>query len=87
MFYRLIAIATSFLLMIISPSLPTLAATSSSTIDSQSSEINLPSALDDSIFDDLPFEQRRQALRDEVERGPKKSPSTNSPQKYNLLIR
>ena len=53
-----------------------------------STNLELPSALtDDDSFDDLPFEQLRQALREEVEYGPKKGVSPRSFQKYNLLIR
>ncbi len=55
--------------------------------DSKELNIDLPSALLDDIFDDLPFEQRRQALREEVELNPLRPPSSNDPQRYNLLIR
>ena len=52
------------------------------------SDLDLPSALaDDDSFNDLPFEQLRQALRDEVEYGPKQGLSPRSFQRYNLLIR
>ncbi len=51
-------------------------------------ESELPAALaDDDSFADLPFEQLRQALRDEVELGPQKGSSPYSSKKYNLLIR
>lgn len=54
--------------------------------ESQSPE--LPSALlDDDSFNELPFEQLRQALREEVEHGPKKGTYNFSDKKYNLLIR
>ena len=56
--------------------------------DLSDSDIDLPSALaDDDSFTDLPFEQLRQALREEVEYGPQKGLSSRSFQKYNLLIR
>ena len=52
------------------------------------SDLDLPSALaEDDSFNDLPFEQLKQALRDEVEYGPKKGLSPRSFKKYNLLIR
>ncbi len=53
------------------------------------SKTTLPSALNEDIFDDLPFEQRRQALRDEVARGSYKPKpfSKKSLRQYNLLIR
>ena len=50
-------------------------------------DVELPAALNDDIFDDLPFEQQRQALREEIERDPQKGPRKHSPQKYNFLIR
>lgn len=52
-----------------------------------SSDIDLPTFIDEDIFDDLPFEQRRQALREEVELGSKKRKTFSDPKKYNLLIR
>ncbi len=55
---------------------------------SNSNDMDLPSALDDDLFNDLPFEQRRQALREEVERNPNQNaPSLSDPHRYNLLIR
>ena len=51
-------------------------------------EPELPAALsEDDSFDDLPFEQLRQALREEVEHGPKKGLSPRSFKQYNFLIR
>ncbi len=51
-------------------------------------DLDLPAALaEDDSFEDLPFEQLRQALREEVERGPKKGLSPRSSKKYNFLIR
>ncbi len=52
-----------------------------------SSDIDLPTFIDEDIFDDLPFEQRRQALREEVELSSKKRKTFSDPKKYNLLIR
>ena len=50
--------------------------------------LELPSSLaEDDSFEDLPFEQLRQALREEVETNPKKGPSKRSFKKYNFLIR
>jgi len=36
---------------------------------------DLPTALNSEMFDDLPFEQKRQALREEVERAPRITPN------------
>ncbi len=49
--------------------------------------IDLPTVIDEDMFDDLPFEQRRQALRDEVELGPQSQKRHSNQRKYNLLIR
>tara|TARA_Y100001968_G_scaffold216431_1_gene199153 strand:- start:288 stop:488 length:201 start_codon:yes stop_codon:yes gene_type:complete len=60
-----------------------------SVSSSASSQEFLPKALEeDDSFDDLPFEQLRQALREEVELSDK--PNTRSryqKKKYNLFIR
>mgnify|MGYP001314237507 CR=1 FL=1 len=54
----------------------------------QLSDLDLPSALsEDDSFNDLPFEQLRQALREEVEYGPQKGISPRSFKRYNLIIR
>ena len=67
---------------------PSWAAISNPEVTTAFKESELPSALaDDNSFDDLPFEQLRQALRDEVELGPQKGPSSYSSKQYNLLIR
>ena len=51
-------------------------------------ELELPSSLaDDDSFEELPFEQLRQALREEVERNPQKSSKRYSSKRYNLFIR
>ena len=87
MLARLIALAAAVLLLIF-PLQPV-----GSTMDvvqerTSLNNLDLPSALaDDDSFDDLPFEQLRQALREEVERGPQKGLSHRSSQRYNLLIR
>jgi len=83
----LMALATAVLL-----SLLFLQPSWADTIDIQQNinqrDLDLPSALaDDDSFDDLPFEQLRQALREEVERGPNKGISPRSFKRYNLLIR
>ncbi len=69
------------------PFLPCFAETITDQNAVNSINIELPSVLDDDFFEDLPFEQRRQALRDEVELDPKRTPSPQTPKKYNLLIR
>ena len=54
----------------------------------ESNRSDLPEALsEDDSFGDLPFEQLRQALREEVERGPKHNIPKYSERKYNLFIR
>ena len=65
-----------------------LATTDPSKTVSDLTDLDLPSALaDDDSFDDLPFEQLRQALREEVERDPKRGLSPRSSKQYNFLIR
>ena len=54
----------------------------------QAEDLDLPSALaEDDSFNELPFEQLRQALREEVERDPTKEFKFAPPEQYNLLIR
>ncbi len=56
--------------------------------DSTLSNLDLPAALaEDDSFDDLPFEQLRQALREEVERDPQRQLKPRTSKRYNLLIR
>ncbi len=75
-------------LLIILPLQPGWAVTTSSDQENSLNNLELPSALaDDDSFSELPFEQLRQALREEVERDPNKSFSSYSTKKYNLLIR
>ena len=70
---RLLALTTAVLLFLV-PLQPSFATMEDSQGDDSPSVLDLPRALDeDDIFDDLPFEQLRQALREEVERNPKKS--------------
>ena len=79
---RLIAIATAVLLFI----LPLHSVVSAMDTTNQN-EANLPTVLEDALFDDLPFEQLRQELREEVERDPTRARPPSSPQQYNWLIR
>ncbi len=84
---RLIALAAAALLLLL-PLQPLWAAIDMAKENTNPNKLDLPSALaDDDSFDDLPFEQLRQALREEVERGPKKGLSPRSSKQYNLLIR
>ena len=84
---HLIAFSTAIILFLLSPQ-PGLTATGQTNQNTDLSDLDLPSALaDDDSFNDLPFEQLRQALRDEVEYGPKKGLSPRSFKRYNLLIR
>ena len=56
--------------------------------ESLAQETDLPSALaEDDSFNDLPFEQLRQALREEVERDPTKNHNLHTSKRYNFFIR
>ncbi len=85
---RLMALAAAIILIFL-PLQPCWSASNplneSATLGNQ----ELPSALsEDDSFNDLPFEQLRQALREEVELDPKKGGvSSRSSKQYNLLIR
>ncbi len=84
---RLLALAAATLLLLLSS--PACWATIDTSQESILSQPQLPAALaEDDSFDDLPFEQLRQALREEGEqaRSIKKFGSRSS-KKYNLLIR
>ena len=84
---RLMALAAAAILLL-STQQPCLAAADQTKLNTDLSDLDLPSALtEDDSFNDLPFEQLKQALRDEVEYGPKKGISQRSFKKYNLLIR
>ena len=87
--YQLLAFALTISLLFFSTIQP-LWATDSFTKSQENThyELELPSSLaDDDSFEELPFEQLRQALREEVERNPKKSTKRYSSKRYNLLIR
>ena len=79
MYFRLIAITASILLLLTVSIQPNWATTEESPLNKTTSESDLPSVLDDNFFDDLPIEQRRQALREEVERTPQKNSSDSFP--------
>ena len=75
-------------LLVLMPFQQSLALENSSENNFSSENTELPSALsEDDSFNDLPFEQLRQALREEVEYGPQKGRSPRSTKRYNLLIR
>ncbi|WP_320667570.1 hypothetical protein [Prochlorococcus sp. MIT 1307] len=85
---RLMALAAAAIFFLFPLQQPGLTAIDNTTQVADLSDLDLPSALaDDDSFTDLPFEQLRQALREEVEYGPKKGLSPRSFKKYNLLIR
>jgi len=85
---RLMALAAAAILFLFAFQQPGVIAMDETNQNTDLSDLNLPSALtDDDSFNDLPFEQLRQALRDEVEYGPKQGLSPRSFKKYNLLIR
>ena len=84
---RLMVLAAAAIIFL-SPLSPGLTAMDSNNQNTDINNLELPSALaEDDSFNDLPFEQLRQALREEVEYGPQKGPSPRSSKKYNLLIR
>ena len=67
---RACLIALTAALLVIFPIHQSWAAAILLSQSSNSANLDLPSALlEDDSFDDLPFEQLRQALREEVERG------------------
>ena len=85
---RLIIIAVATAIIFFVPLHSSLAAIDQSNQSPDLNDLDLPSALaDDDSFNDLPFEQLRQALREEVEYGDQKGLSPRSFKKYNLLIR
>ena len=84
---RLLALAATSILLVsfIQPGWGAIDQANPSTLFN---DLDLPSALaEDDSFDDLPFEQLRQALREEVEQGPRKGISPRSSKRYNFLIR
>ena len=84
---RLMALAAAVLLFFL-PLQSGIAAMDSTMQGANQTEPDLPAALaDDDSFRDLPFEQLRQALREEVEYGSQKGLSPRSFKRYNLLIR
>ena len=84
---RLMALAAAAILFFLTQQ-PCFATSDQTNPNTDLNDLNLPSALmEDDSFSDLPFEQLRQALREEVEYGPKKGISPRSYKKYNLLIR
>ena len=75
-------------LVLFSPFSTCLASTDAPYNGESQISIDLPEALaDDDSFDELPFQQLRQALREEVEPNPNRSAQPRSYKKYNLLIR
>ncbi len=84
---RLFALAAVALIIFL-PLQPNWAATDESNRSNNPKEIDLPAALsEDDSFNDLPFEQLRQALREEVEPNPNRSAPPRSYKQYDLLIR
>ena len=87
MFAKLLAIITSIILLF-SLEASVLADSIPHPPNNSLDDLDLPSALiEDDSFKDLPFEQLRQALREEVERDPSKEFQPSSPKQYNFLIR
>ncbi len=85
---RLMALAAAIIIIITLPLQPSWSTMNDTNQPLNPIETELPSALaEDDSFDDLPFEQLRQALREEVERDPSRNIRPHSPKRYNLLIR
>jgi len=87
----LIGVVTAALLLFL-PLQSTLGASDLNKTDNSQTEIGPLIAidediLDEDIFDELPFAQRRQVLREEVERNPKRNLPPDNPRQYNWLIR
>ena len=84
---RLLALAAAAIIFLV-PLSPGFADANNTNQNMDIDNLDLPSALtEDDSFNDLPFEQLRQALREEVEYGPKQGINPRSLKKYNLLIR
>ena len=84
---HLLGVIACFILLVTARN-SALAISESSVISLQVDELDLPSALaEDDSFRDLPFEQLRQALREEVERDPTKEFKPSPSKRYNFLIR
>ena len=85
---RLLAVAAATLLFFFMPLQPAWPEIDPANQMPNLDKSELPSALaEDDSFDDLPFEQLRQALREEVEMDPQRSRSHQTIRRYNLLIR
>ena len=87
MIAHLMVLVSTILLLVLWPQCSLAEDSHDKQIDT-SIDMELPSALaDDDSFNELPFEQLRQALREEVERDPQRSIPHTSSKKYNWLIR
>ncbi len=84
---RLMVLAAMALLLVL-PMQPGFAAMKDVNPSTNLDEVDLPAALDqDMFFDELPFAQQRQVLREEIDNGQLKGLSPLEPRQYNLLIR
>ena len=86
MLSQLLALATAAILLI----LPMQAYSAAVDPDNQGSspaKVDLPTALDNDFLDDLPFAQRRQILREELNVGGQNNLAPSLPKQFNLLIR
>ncbi|WP_320676616.1 hypothetical protein [Prochlorococcus sp. MIT 1300] len=83
---QLIVLITSTLLLLFSlqPSWSTAIALEQ---DDNMNQLELPTTLNQDFLDDLPFEQRRQVLREELREGQRTSPTPQIAKRYNWLIR
>ncbi len=85
---RLMAMAAAAIFLLF-PLRPAFAAMTSSEQNNAVSSIELPTAInEEAFFDDLPFQQQRQILREEVQQNSLTKPIPHiQPRQYNLLIR
>lgn len=83
---KFIALAAAVILFILPLQLYA-AAVADANQETNSNKPDIPSALDDTFLDDLPFAQRRQILREEIQTGSNTNFPLSTSQKYNLLIR
>ena len=83
---QLIVLITSTLLLLFSLQ-PSWTAAIALEQDDNMNQLELPTALNQDFLDDLPFEQRRQVLREELREGQRTSPTPPIAKRYNWLIR
>ncbi len=87
MSFRLMAMALACFFLIF-PLQPALAEMTSPNEEPLAKDVDLPTALDsEDFFDDLPFQQQRQILREEIQQEAQGLSPRFPSRQYNLLIR